>query len=78
MENVPMKPKTDLPKLPAYRNNSKKPYNKVVHAPSSQKGLGDYYGTGIVAKLGKMRDDSMGMQALTSKQMKKNPPRSLA
>lgn len=54
----------------------KKPYSGAAHTPKSQKGLGDFYGTGIVAKLGKMRDDSMGMQALTPKQMKK-PPRSL-
>ena len=50
----------------------------IVHTPKSPKGLGDYYGTGFVAKLGKMRDDSMGMQALTRTQLKKNPPRSLA
>lgn len=49
-----------------------------VHTPKSPKGMGDYYGTGIVAKIGRMRDESMGMQALTSTQMKKNPPRSLA
>lgn len=70
-------PKTDLPKLPAYRNSAKKPYNGAAHTPRSQKGLGDYYGTGIVAKLGRMRDESMGMQALSTRQMKK-PPRSLA
>lgn len=57
--------------------NVKRPYNAAAHTPKSQKGLGDYYGTGIVAKLGKMRDDSMGMQALTPQQMKEKP-RSLA
>lgn len=56
---------------------SKKPYKGAVHTPKSQKGLGDYYGTGIVAKIGKMRENSMGMQVLTPKQMKK-PPRSVA
>ena len=52
-----------------------KPY-KTAHTSGSQKGLGDYYGTGIVAKIGKMRDNSMGMQSLSKKQMKK-PPRSV-
>jgi len=47
-----------------------------VHTPKSPKGLGDYYGTGIVQPLGKIRDNTMGMQALTPKQMKK-PPRSV-
>ena len=56
---------------------SKKPHKGAAHAPRSSKGLGDYYGTGIVAKIGKMRDDSIGMQALTQKQMKK-PPKQLA
>lgn len=50
--------------------------HKVAHTPQSQKGLGDFYGTGIVAKIGKIRDGSMGMQALTPKQMTK-PPRSV-
>ena len=55
----------------------KKPYKGAAHTPRSPKGLGDYYGTGIVAKIGRMRDESMGMQALSSKQMKQKP-RSLA
>ena len=58
-----------LPKIKTSRDQA--------HTPKSPKGLGDYYGTGIVAKLGRMRDDSMGMQALTPKEMKK-PPRSVA
>lgn len=56
---------------------SKKPYKGAAHTPKSQKGLGDYYGSGIRAKFGKMRSDSMGMQTLTPEEMKK-PPRSLA
>lgn len=59
------------------RYENKKPYAKVAHTSNSQKGLGDYYGTGIVQKLGRMRDDSVGMVTLSKKQMKK-PPRSLA
>lgn len=59
------------------KRRSKKPYKGQAHTPASPKGLGDYYGTGIVAKIGRMRDDSMGMQSLTPREMKK-PPRSLA
>lgn len=55
---------------------SSKPY-KFSHTPASSKGMGDYYGTGVVAKIGKMRDDSMGMHQITPSKMKK-PPRSLA
>lgn len=64
---------------PKFNNStlSKKPYATASHTAKTQKGLGDYYGTGFVAKLGRMRDDSMGMQALSESQMKK-PPRSLA
>lgn len=54
------------------KNKSKKTY-KFSHTPASSKGLGDYYGTGIRAKLGRMRGDSMGMVTLTSKKLKKPP-----
>lgn len=47
------------------------------HTSKSPKGIGDYYGTGIVQPLAKLRGGTMGMQALTPKEMKK-PPRSLA
>ncbi len=46
-----------------------------AHTPRSQKGLGDYHGSGITAKIGKMRD-GMGMIKL-GKKLKK-PPKSLA
>lgn len=55
--------------------NAKKP--KISHTPRSSKGLGDYYGTGVKAKIGKMRRDSMGMHSLTPDELKK-PPKSLA
>lgn len=57
------------------KNTSKKPY-KFAHTPKSQKGLGDYYGTGIRQKLGIMRD-GMGMETLSPQKLKK-PPRSVA
>ena len=67
---------TDYPIGVQPNKASKKPYKGAVHTAKSQKGLGDYYGTGIPAKLGIMRDGSMGMQALTPQEMKK-PPRSV-
>lgn len=50
---------------------------KNAHTPNTKYGMGDHYGTGVKAKLGKMRDDSMGMIAVTPKKLKK-PPRSVA
>jgi hypothetical protein len=51
--------------------------NKQAHTANTKYGMGDNYGTGIKAKLGRMRDDSMGMIALTPKKLKK-PPKNLA
>lgn len=58
------------------KNDTKKS-PKLSHTPRSKKGMGDYYGTGIRAKIGKMRSDSMGMHNLTPKEFK-TPPKSLA
>lgn len=49
---------------------------KTAHTPQSQIGMGDYYGTGIRAKIGRMRS-GMGMQTLSDSKLKK-PPKSLA
>lgn len=57
------------------KNASKKNY-RFSHTPASSKGLGDYYGTGVRAKLGKIRSSTVGFIPLTSKQMK-TPPKSL-
>jgi hypothetical protein len=46
------------------------------HVNHSSMGMGDYYGTGIRAPLGKMRD-GMGMKEITPTKLK-NAPRSLA
>ena len=51
--------------------------NKQAHTANTKYGMGDHYGQGIKAKLGKMRSDSMGMIALTPKKLKK-PPKGLA
>lgn len=51
--------------------------NKFSHTPDTKYGMGDNYGSGIRAKIGKMRDDSMGMIAITPKKLK-TPPKNLA
>jgi hypothetical protein len=48
---------------------------KFAHTPRSPKGMGDSYGTGIRAKLGRMRD-GMGMVEMTPKKLG-TPPRSV-
>lgn len=45
------------------------------HVSHTSMGMGDYYGTGIRAKIGKMRD-GMGMETVTPKQLK-TPPKSV-
>lgn len=47
------------------------------HSANKKYGMGDNYGTGVKNKQGKMRDDSMGMIAVTPSKLKK-PPKSLA
>jgi len=62
-----------------FNRQQPKPYkrNREAHVANTKYGMGDNYGQGIKAKLGRMRDDSMGMVQLTRKKMK-TPPRSLA
>jgi hypothetical protein len=49
---------------------------KNAHTSNSKFGMGDHYGTGIRAKLGRMREDSLGMMNVTPKKLKK-PPKSV-
>jgi hypothetical protein len=49
---------------------------KTAHTSKTQKGMGDYYGTGLTAKIGKMVDGT-GMMEIKPSKLKK-PPRSLA
>jgi hypothetical protein len=49
---------------------------KTAHTPRSPKGLGDFYGSGVRQKLGKMRS-GLGMIELSPKKLKK-PPKNLA
>lgn len=58
--NVPSKPK--------------KP--RFAHTANTKYGMGDNYGTGIKAKLGRVRDDTPGMAKLSKKQLG-TPPRSV-
>jgi hypothetical protein len=45
------------------------------HANNESLGMGDYYGTGIKAKLGKLRDTSFGF---VDPKKVKTPPKNLA
>lgn len=51
--------------------------NRFAHTAATKYGMGDNYGSGVKQKLGRMRDDSMGMVHLTPKRLKK-PPKNLA
>ena len=49
---------------------------KQSHTSQSKMGMGDYYGTGLTAKIGKVRDVT-GFQPMSKKKLK-TPPKSLA
>ena len=51
------------------------PIRKTIN--SGNQAAGDYYGTGIKAKIGRMRGDSTGQVEVSPARMK-NPPKSLA
>ena len=55
-----------------------KPYkkNRFAHVANTKYGMGDNYGTGIRAKLGRMRE-GMGMVTMSNQKLGK-PPKSLA
>lgn len=50
---------------------------KQAHTDNTKYGMGDYYGTGITAKVGKMRDGGVDSMNLSKKQLK-TPPKNLA
>lgn len=63
---------------PFNRQQPKNPgKNRFAHTQNTPYGMGDHYGSGVRAKLGKMRDDSMGTIAMTPKKLK-IPPKSVA
>lgn len=49
---------------------------RFAHTANTKYGMGDNYGTGIRAKLGKVRVDTIGMKKLSKKQLG-NPPKSV-
>lgn len=61
---------------PNRRQSKKVGPNKYAHVANTKYGMGDNYGTGIRAKLGKMRE-GMGMVKLSPKKIG-TPPRGLA
>ena len=58
------------------RTPSKPKKPRFAHTANTKYGMGDNYGTGIKAKLGSIRDDTVGMKKLSKKQLK-TPPRSV-
>lgn len=54
----------------------KKKYTEA-HSANTKYGMGDNYGTGIKAKVGRVRGDTVGQVSLKPKKLSK-PPRSLA
>jgi hypothetical protein len=49
---------------------------KQAHTSQTKMGMGDYYGTGITAKIGRMREGT-GFEELSKKALR-TPPKSLA
>ncbi len=49
---------------------------KTAHTPNTQKGMGDFYGQGIKAPVGKMRS-GIGLKSVSKAKLKK-PPKALA
>lgn len=43
-------------------NKSGKTKHREAHSANTKYGMGDYYGTGFKAPIGRMRDDSVGMR----------------
>ena len=62
---------------PFNRTPSKSKSPKFSHTDNTKYGMGDHYGTGIRAKLGKVRDDTVGMVSLSKKKLS-TPPKNLA
>lgn len=56
--------------------DKKTKYNQA-HTDNTKYGMGDYYGTGILPKVGKLRESTMGASNFTKKQLK-TPPKSVA
>lgn len=66
-----------LPPRSSNQIKSGKTKNAEAHTSPTKFGMGDYYGSGQKAKIGKMRGHSVGCRPVTKSQMSK-PPKSLA
>ena len=58
------------------KNKIPKTKHKEWHTSKNKMGLGDYYGTGITAKMGIIRE-GLGFEGLSQKKLK-TPPKTLA
>jgi len=58
------------------KNALPKSKHVVAHASSQKKGMGDYYGSGILAKIGRQRE-GIGFESISPKKLKV-PPKNLA
>jgi len=47
--------------------------SRQAHTAPTKYGMGDYYGTGVRQKLGRVRDSTVGMVKLSPKKLKKAP-----
>jgi hypothetical protein len=63
-------PKAPKPKTAKYNSEQ-------GHRAGTGLGVGDFYGSAVKNPVGKMRGDSLGMNPVSSKQLKK-PPKSVA
>lgn len=66
--------------LPARGTNqikSGKVKNAEAHTAPTKYGMGDYYGTGFKAPIGRIRDSTVGYRPVDKEQLK-SAPRSLA
>ena len=57
--------------------NSKIRVPMEAHTPKGKIGVGNYYGTGVKQKIGRVREDSIGMKPVGKKGLQK-PPTKLA
>lgn len=51
--------------------------HKEAHTDNTRFGMGDFYGSGVKAPMGKMRGDSVGYRPVSKKELGK-PPKTLA
>lgn len=58
------------------KGSSKKKYTEA-HSANTKYGMGDHHGTGIKAKVGKIRGETVGMNPVSKAKLRK-PPKSIA